>query len=263
VRRAVDLYAYAALMGGAKAQIVFTDPPYNLPVDSISGKGRVRHREFAMASGEMSDRQFDQFLFTVLRHLARHTGNGSLHYLCIDWRHVAQLLNSGAATFSELKNLCVWVKPNAGMGSLYRSQHELVVVFKNGRGRHRNNVELGHHGRNRTNVWQYASVHDFGRPGEEGHIAGTHPTIKPVQMIADALLDSSGRGDIVLDPFLGSGSTLIAAERVGRLCRGIELDPLYVDTAIRRWQRHTGQSAVHANTGKTFDSLVAEGRDDV
>jgi hypothetical protein len=135
------------------------------------------------------------------------------------------------------------------MGSLYRSQHELILVFKNGRGRHRNNVELGRHGRNRTNVWQYASVNDFGRPGEEGHLAITHPTVKPVGLIADAIVDSSARGDIVLDPFIGSGSTLIAAERVGRVCRGMELDPLYVDTAIRRWQRYAGGTAVHANTG--------------
>jgi DNA modification methylase len=260
---AVDENAFEALMGGSKARIIFTDPPYNLAVNSISGKGRMQHREFAMASGEMSAPVYEQFLLTMTQRLVRHSSNGSLHYICIDWRHVAQLLNAGSNAFTELKNLCVWIKHNAGMGSLYRSQHELILVFKNGRGRHRNNVELGRHGRNRTNVWQYASVNDFGRPGEEGHLAITHPTVKPVGLIADAIVDSSARGDIVLDPFIGSGSTLIAAERVGRVCRGMELDPLYVDTAIRRWQRYAGGTAVHANTGKAFDSLISREGEDV
>jgi DNA modification methylase len=152
--------------------------------------------------------------------------------------------------------MCVWVKDNAGMGSLYRSQHELIFVFKNGRTPHRNNIELGQHGRNRTNVWHYPSPNNFGRKGEEGNLAALHPTVKPVALIADAILDCSARGDLVLDPFLGSGSTLLAAERVGRICRGMELDPLYVDAAICRWQHFTGNSAIHATTGKRFDNLI-------
>jgi DNA modification methylase len=180
----------------------------------------------------------------------------------MDWRHQHELLTAALGIYAELKNLCIWVKDNAGMGSLYRSQHELIYVFKNGRTRHRNNVELGQHGRNRSNVWQYPSPNQFGRKGEEGNLAALHPTVKPVALIADAILDCSARGDLVLDPFLGSGSTLLAAERVGRVCRGMELDPLYVDTAVRRWQRLTGESAIHAATGKRFEDLVPGERND-
>src|SRR5262249_37297928 len=150
---------------------------------------------------------------------------------------------------SDLLNLCVWVKNNGGMGSLYRSRHELVFVFRNGRGRHRNNVMLGQYERNRTNVWEYAGVQTLSRQGDEGNLLALHPTVKPVSMVADALLDCSARGDLVLDTFLGSGTTLMAAERVGRVCHAIEIDPIYVDTAIRRWQRHTGDTAVHSETG--------------
>jgi DNA modification methylase len=246
-------------MQGVRAQVVFTDPPYNVPIAGfVSGKGRVRHREFPMASGEMTTARFTRFLTTVLQLLARHSTAGSLHFLCMDWRHQFELLTAAEAVYSELKNLCVWVKDNAGMGSLYRSQHELIFVFKNGKAPHRNNVELGQHGRNRTNVWHYPHVGNFGRIGEEGNLAALHPTVKPVGLIADAILDCCARGDVVLDPFLGSGSTLIAAERVGRPCYGIELDPLYVDTAIRRWQHFTGESAVHAAARKRFDYLAAE-----
>jgi DNA modification methylase len=175
----------------------------------------------------------------------------------MDWRHLPEILAAGPTAYAELKNLCVWVKDNAGMGSLYRSQHELVLVFKNGKAPHVNNVQLGSFGRYRSNVWKYAGVNSFGRATEEGNLLELHPTVKPVAMVADAMLDCSGRGDIVLDPFLGSGSTLIAAERTGRRCRGIELDPLYVDTAIRRWQKHTGQQAVLVATGQTFAELEA------
>jgi DNA modification methylase len=183
---------------------------------------------------------------------------GSLHFICIDWRHQRELLDAADGSYSELKNLCVWVKDNAGMGSLYRSQHELVLAFKNGTRPHRNNVQLGQFGRNRTNVWRYPSTSHFGQRGEEGDLLAGHPTPKPVALVADALLDCSARGAFVLDPFLGSGSTLIAAERVGRSCRGIELDPVYVDLAIRRWQRFTGAHAVHAASGKRFDDLARE-----
>jgi DNA modification methylase len=260
---ALDRADYASLMQGAAARVVFTDPPYNVPIDGhVSGKGRVRHREFLMASGQMTPAQFTRFLATALELLVRHSAAGSLHYVCMDWRHQHELLTAALGVYAEVKNLCVWVKDNAGMGSLYRSQHELVYVFKNGRAPHRNNVELGQHGRNRSNVWHYAGVNNFGRRGDEGNLAALHPTVKPVALIADAILDCSARGDLVLDPFLGSGSTLLAAERVGRVCRGIELDPLYVDTAIRRWQHFTGESAIHTSTGKRFDDVVLdEGRD--
>jgi DNA modification methylase len=177
----------------------------------------------------------------------------------MDWRHAFELLIAGKKVYPELKNLCIWSKDTAGMGSLYRSQHELVFVFKSGRGRHRNNIRLGAHGRNRSNVWSYPCARSFSRSGEEGNLLALHPTVKPVRLVADALLDTSARGDIVLDGFLGSGTTLIAAERVGRTCYALELDPLYVDTAIRRWQADTGNSAVHAETGRSFDELALTG----
>jgi DNA modification methylase len=206
----------------------------------------------------MSAAQFTEFLKKVLRLLVRHSAPGSLHYICMDWRHLLELLTAALGVYLELKNLCAWVKDNAGMGSLYRSQHELVLVFKSGAAPHRNNVQLGQYGRNRTNVWHYPSVSNFGRRGEEGNLLFLHPTVKPVALVADAIMDCSARGDIVLDPFLGSGSTLIAAERVGRIGRGMELDPLYVDAAIRRWQRFTGDSAIHAASGERFDDLACE-----
>jgi DNA modification methylase len=260
---ALDPASYEALMQGLRADVVFTDPPYNLLIEGhVSGNGRVRHREFAMASGEMTAIQFTQFLTTVLRQLVRHSAEGSLHYICMDWRHLLELLTAADGVYRELKNLCAWVKDNAGMGSLYRSQHELVLVFKSSAAPHRNNVKLGQYGRNRTNVWHYPTINNFGRRGEEGNLLALHPTVKPVALVADAIMDCSARGDIVLDPFLGSGSTLIAAERVGRVCCGLELEPLYVDTAIRRWERFTGDAAIHAESGTRFDDLagVSEAR---
>ena len=176
----------------------------------------------------------------------------------MDWRHLDELLAAGRGTYGELKNLCVWVKDNGGMGALYRSQHELVFVFKHGRHGHRNNVQLGRFGRNRSNVWHYPGANSFGTCGAEGNLLTLHPTVKPVAMIADAILDCSVRGDIVLDGFLGSGTTVIAAERTGRRCYGIELDPGYVDTIIRRWQALTGGSARHAASGRNFDDLACE-----
>jgi DNA modification methylase len=253
---ALESACYTVLMQGKRARTVFTDPPYNLRIDGhVCGNGAIHHREFAMASGEMSEAQFAQFLTSVLGLLARNSASGSLHYICMDWRHLLPLLNAGQQSYRELKNICVWVKSNAGMGSFYRSQHELIVVFKNGTAAHRNNIELGRHGRNRSNIWPYPAANTFGRAGEEGNLLAMHPTTKPVAMIADAILDCSARRDLVLDPFLGSGSTLIAAQRVGRTCRGMEIDPLYVDTAIRRWQRSTGSAAIHAGTGERFDEV--------
>jgi hypothetical protein len=261
---AVDDGVYRALMGKERAAVVFTDPPYNVPIEGhASGLGRVHHREFAMATGEMDEAGFTRFLAQACGLMAGHSRDGALHFICMDWRHASELLTAGRQIYTELKNLCVWAKDNAGMGSLYRSQHELVFVFKHGRGRHRNNVELGRHGRDRSNVWRYPCARSFSRSGDEGNLAALHPTVKPVQLVADALLDCSERGGIVLDAFLGSGTTLIAAVRTGRRCRGIEIDPLYVDAGIRRWQAHTGDQARHAETGRTFDELafVAGGHD--
>ena len=186
-----------------------------------------------------------------------HSANGSLHYICMDWRHMTELLAAGREAYTELKNLCVWAKDNAGMGSLYRSQHELIFVFKHGREGHRNNVQLGRHGRNRGNVWHYPGANTFARQSDEGNLLALHPTVKPVVLVADAILDSSARRDIVLDAFLGSGTTVIAAERTGRRCYWIELDPIYVDTIIRRWQAYTGASARHAITDQSFAEIEA------
>ncbi len=256
---ALEPTSFETLLGGALADVVFTDPPYNVPIDGhVSGLGEITHREFAMAVGEMSEQQFTCFLATACTLLASHSKLGSLHYLCMDWRHMMELQAAARSAYKELKNVCVWVKSNGGMGSLYRSRHELVFVFKNGAVPHRNNVSLGRHGRNRTNVWQYPGVSSFGHNDRERDLLSLHPTVKPVALIADAILDCSARGEVVLDAFLGSGSTLIAAERTGRRCFGMELDPLYVDTIIRRWQRFVGASARHAVSGEAFDALAAK-----
>jgi DNA modification methylase len=255
---ALDAAAYAATMGCEKAAAVFTDPPYNLPIDGhVSGLGQIRHREFVVAAGEMTSESFTNFLATALGLMARSSHSGSLAYVCMDWRHISELLVATRANCLEMLNLCIWTKPNAGMGSLYRSQHELVFVFKAGPDAHRNNVQLGRYGRNRSNVWAYASGPGFGRPGDEGRLAALHPTGKPVAMVADAILDSTRRGDIVLDPFLGSGATVMASERTGRRCYGLELDPLYCDVIVRRWQAYTGSRARHASTGASFDEIAA------
>jgi DNA modification methylase len=251
--------SFTPLMQGERAHAVFTDAPYNLPIQGhVSGKGKARHREFAMAAGEMSEHEFCGFLRAVLHNLADNTVDGGLGFFCMDWRHIADLLEAGKAAYTSLLNICVWVKDRPGMGSLYRSQQELVPVFKKGRIAHRNNVELGRHGRNRTNVWHYPCAMTFSRTGDEGNLAALHPTVKPVAMVIDAILDCTARGDIVLDAFLGSGTTLIAAERAGRRCYAIEIDRLYVDVAIRRWQRHTGDRAILADTGRAFDDIQAE-----
>jgi DNA modification methylase len=256
---ALDPNAFAALMGEERAAMVFTDPPYNVAIDGhASGLGAIHHRPFPMASGEMDEAEFAAFLGQSCRNLAAFSADGSLHYVCMDWRHLGELLAAGREAYGELKNLCVWVKDNAGMGSLYRSQHELVLVFKQGHGSHRNNVQLGQFGRNRSNVWRYPGVNSFARCSEEGNPLALHPTVKPAAMVEDAILDCSARGDIVLDAFLGSGTTVIAAERIGRRCYGLDLDSAYVDTTIRRWQALTGESAHHAVSGRSFDDLAGE-----
>jgi len=254
---ALDQTSFDSLMGKHKADLVFADAPYNLVIDgNVSGKGLVRHGDFAMASEEMSDAEFVSFLTTSLQFLVRYSSSGSVHFLCIDWRHVKDLLTVGEQIYDALLNVCVWAKDTGGQGSFYRSQHELVCVFRNGKGKNRNNILLGKFGRYRTNVWTYPSANTLSREGEEGNLLALHPTVKPVGLVADAILDCSARGDLVLDSFLGSGTTLIAAERVGRICYGIELDPRYVDVAIRRWQRHTGNHAVHSVTRQSFDELA-------
>jgi DNA modification methylase len=243
--------SYSPLMGRELAAAVFTDVPYN-------GAGRDIYagpRPFKMVSGEMSPERYRAFLSASMGLMASHSVDGSLHFHCIDWRHLWALQEAADDIYHELLNICVWVKPNGGMGSFYRSRHEFVLVFRHGKRRHRNNVDLGRHGRNRTNVWEYAGSNSFsGRVTDEGSLLALHPTVKPVQLVADAILDCTARGDIVLDPFLGSG--LIAAERVGRRCFGMDIDPVYIDVAIRRWQRHTGGDAVLAATGQAFDEVA-------
>jgi DNA modification methylase len=259
---ALDTVAYTTLMRGKKADMIFTDSPYNVKIDGhANGLGANRHREFAMASGEMTYGEFQSFLLNTCLLLARHSSDGSIHFFCMDWRHSGELLAAGHAVYSEHKNTCVWVKSNAGMGSLYRSQHEFVFVFKNGQAPHRNNVQLGRFGRYRSNVWNYPGANSMGRGTEEGNLLALHPTAKPVKLVADAILDCSARGDLVLDPFMGSGTTLMAAERVGRRCYGIEIDPLYIDTIIRRWQAQTGDDAVHEATGRRFNDMITECHD--
>jgi DNA modification methylase len=254
---AVEQDSFSTLLGEKRARVVFVDPPYNVAIDgNVSGNGSVRHREFKMASGEMTEPEFLSFLTSSLRLLAQFSISGSVHYVCMDWRHMSELLNAGRNAYDSLLNVCVWVKNNGGMGSFYRSRHELVFVFRSSKTQHRNNVQLGRFGRNRTNVWSYPCINSLSKVSEEGDLLALHPTVKPVALIANALLDCSARGDIVLDAFLGSGSTIIAAERTGRSCYGIELDPIYVDVAIKRWQRYTGDCAVHSVSGIRFDDVA-------
>jgi len=249
-----DRAAYDRLLEEAKAEFVFSDPPYNVAIDgNVCGLGRVHHREFAMGCGEMDEAEFTVFLQTVFDCLAENTVDGSIHQICMDWRHMPEMLAAGRRVYSELKNVCVWNKTNAGMGSFYRSKHELVFVWKSGTATHINNFELGQHGRHRTNVWDYAGVNTM-RAGRLEELA-MHPTVKPVALVADAIKDCSRRGGLVLDPFCGSGTILIAAERTGRKARALEIDPTYVDVAVRRWQAYTGKFAVLAGSGETFETI--------
>jgi DNA modification methylase len=251
---ALDRSAYERLLDGEKAEFIFTDPPYNVPIHgNVCGKGAIRHREFAMASGEMSREVFTGFLRTVYGHLVAHSEDGSIHDICMDWRHVAEMMAAGNEVYTELKNLCVWAKTNASMGSFYRSRHELVFVWKSGAGPHVNNFELGQHGRSRTNVWEYPGISAM-RAGRLEELA-MHPTVKPVALVADAIKDCSRRNGIILDSFLGSGTTVIAAEQSGRRARGIEIDAAYVDVAIRRWQAYSGKVATLAATGRCFEEI--------
>jgi DNA modification methylase len=256
---ALDPNAYVTVLGGNTPAAAFTDPPYNVKIDgNAAGHGNISYREFAMAAGEMSEEEFTTFLTTALTYICSCLVPGGLLYVFMDWRHMEEILAAARAAPLNLINLCVWVKRNGGLGSFYKSRHELVFVFKNGKLAHQNNIQLGRFGRNRTNVWNYAGHDSFARRGSR-RSTELHPTVKPILLVSDAILDSTQRGDIVLDPFLGSGTTLLAAERTARRCYGIEIDPLYVDTAIERWQRMTGRRA-YSPLGETFDMIKARRR---
>ena len=234
---------YSVLLGKTQANAVFTDPPYNVKIGgNVSGKGKSQHREFVMASGEMSEQSFTEFLTQALEHCSVNSVAGSILYVCMDFRHMFELINASRRNDLDLLNLCVWIKTNGGMGSFYRSQHELIFVLRNKGGGHRNNVQLGRFGRNRSNVWDYAGANVRPRGGAE-NVLSLHPTVKPITLVADAIRDCTDRGGVVLDPFAGSGTTILAAERTGRKAYCLEIDPGYVDVSIARWERMTKKTA--------------------
>jgi hypothetical protein len=243
-------------MADGRAAMAFLDPPYNVRVRDIVGRGRVQHEEFAMASGEMSRADFVEFLNKAFESAASVSCDGAVHYVCMDWRHVGELVQAGTTAYNALLNMAVWVKSNAGQGSFYRSQHEFIGVFRVGNTQHLNNIELGRHGRSRSNVWNYPGVNTF-RVGRMDDLK-SHPTVKPVALVADAMKDCTRRGDIVLDTFCGSGTTILAAERVGRRAFGVEVEPRFVDVAVRRWQAFTRKDAVNLRTGKCFEEMAAD-----
>lgn len=252
---ATDQSVVDRVLDGRAADVCFVDPPYNLKVDGfISGNGKHRHREFVQGTGELSNDAFSDFLHRSLDVLRASSKPGALIYACIDWRHITEMNLAARMCGLSLYNLCVWAKSNGGMGGIYRNAHELVPIYTSGTERPIDNVGLGRHGRNRTNVWHYAGMSSFGR--DRDALLGSHPTVKPVAMIADALRDVTKRGGLVLDTFLGSGSTLMAAQETGRVCCGVELDPLYVDVIVRRWQNATGLEATAIDTGETFNAAA-------
>lgn len=252
---------YAALMDSDRARAVFTDPPYNVKIDGhVCGSGAIQHREFAMASGEMDEAGFTAFLESALSEMANVSVNGAIHFVCMDWRHMPELQATGDKVYSELKNLVVWKKSNGGMGTFYRSQHELVFVYKVGTEPHTNTFGLGDTGRYRTNVWDYPGVNSFGANQKD---LALHPTVKPVALVADAIKDVTKRGEIVLDGFGGSGTTLLAAERTGRIARLIELDPLYCDVICRRYEAITGQRAHLDGTNQAFGNVAIDRAADI
>lgn len=254
---ALEQETVAALMDGETAQMVFTDPPYNVPIDGhVGGSGNSKHREFVMAAGEMTRDEFAAFLKRTFQNLVAHSTDGSIHFVCMDWRHMAEILAAGEGVYAELKNLVVWVKDNGGMGTFYRSRHELIFAFKKGSAPHVNSFELGQHGRYRTNVWQYKGVNTL-KSGRMDELA-LHPTVKRVQMIADAVRDCSSRDSIVLDLFGGSGSTLIAAHKTGRRGYLCELDPVYCDRIIRRWETYAKDEAEQVACGLDIASAFRE-----
>jgi DNA modification methylase len=248
---ALKAESHQRLMDSERAQMVFTDPPWNIPIeDNVSGLGSIRHGDFAMACGEMTPGQFQAFLATAFGHVASHSQDGAIAFICMHWSKIGALLSSAASIYGDPKNLCVWNKANAGMGTLYRSKHELIFLFKTGGAPHVNNIQLGRFGRHRTNVWDYPGQNCLN--GSAKSKLALHPTVKPVALVADAIKDCSNRGGLILDPFGGAGTTLIAAEKMGRRGRLIERDPRYVDATIARWQHVTGRRAVNAETGETF-----------
>lgn len=254
---ALDPDIVSLLMDGSQAAMVFSDPPYNVPIDGhVGGSGKTKHREFEMASGEMSQTQFTQFLTTAFKNMADHSKDGAIHFQCMDWRHLEEMMEAGHSVYTELKNMIVWVKDNGGMGTFYRSRHELVFAWKVGTVPHINTFELGQHGRYRTNVWQYKGVNTL-KTGRMDELA-LHPTVKPVQMIADAIKDVSGRGEIVLDLFGGSGSTLIAAHKTGRRGFLCELDPIYCDRILHRWETWAKDEAEQLACGIDQASRIME-----
>lgn len=251
---ALETQTYERLMQGDRAAMVFTDPPYGVGISGhVKANGKTTHREFVMGGAEMSSSELTTFFTTAWRLCSDHSVDGSLHYAFIDGAHLFEMLTATHAVYDRQLALCVWSKP-PGMGSFYRHAHELVVVSKKGKAPHRNNIQLGKFGRNRTTVWSHSGAGTFLRSAEDGDLMAEHPTPKPTRLVVDALLDASSRGDVILEPFCGSGSTLIAAERTGRRCRAIELDPLYCDLIIRRWQRHTGDVALRED-GVAFNTL--------
>lgn len=254
----LEAETYEALLGDQKVEVVLTDPPYNVPIKgNVSGLGKKVHDEFVMASGELDASQWQDFLDTLMVRMGENSATGAVIFAFMDWRSIHRLIEAALSAGLTYANLVVWYKQSGGMGGFYRSAHELVGVFCNGERPATNNIVLGAHGRDRTNVW---SVPGANRRGSSaGAMLAKHATPKPVELCVDALLDVSRRGDLVLDAFLGSGTTLIAAEKCGRVCRAIELDPRFVDVAILRWEELTGEEAVHAASGETF-AVVAEHR---
>ena len=244
------------LMGSRRATMAFLDVPYNLKVKSIGGRGRIQHAEFAFASGEMSRPDYVKFLVGALGNAGRVSRAGAVHYVCCDWRHVTEITEAGELAYDETLNIAVWVKSNAGQGSFYRSQHEFIVVFRAGEAPHLNNIQLGRHGRSRSNVWNYRGVNTFG--AERMEELRSHPTVKPIALVVDAMRDVTRRREAVLDTFSGSGTTIMAAERIGRHAFAMDVEPRYVDVAVRRWQVFTGKDAVDAESGQTFDELAKQ-----
>jgi DNA modification methylase len=250
-----DPQAVSTLMNGVKAMMIFTDPPYNVKVNSIVGLGKTKHDEFAMASGEMNKARFTRFLEDIFLNLIKFSQPGSIHYICMDWKHVNELTTAGKI-YTEQKQLIVWKKNNGGMGTFYRSQHELIFVYKNGRAKHINNFGLGETGRYRTNVWEYDGMNTFGNKERES--LDDHPTVKPVKLVADAIIDCSNLYDSILDLFLGSGTTLLASEQTDRICYGMELEPKYCDLSIRRWLRWMKQKGLSFTVKKNGIELTED-----
>lgn len=250
-----DGIAYAALMAGEKAHVVSADLPYGCAIEGhVSGLGKHKHKNFVMGAGEMNEPELQAFFTDIFRQLAEHTVDGAILFSFVDFRSLYPMLAAGRSVFTELKNICTWDKGSGGMGSLYRSASEFATVWKNGRAPHQNHVQLGKFGRSRTTVWQVPGLAQFGRGRDEA--LASHPTKKPTALIMDCILDVSSRGDIVLDPTVGSGTTLAAAHKTGRRGYGLELDPLYCDVAVKMMEVLTGEPAVHAETGLTFQELA-------